>query len=50
MQMNEENFAKIVPMTPEKYEQDVTQFERITEETKKLNSEIVAIKRLSGII
>jgi hypothetical protein len=50
MQMNEENFTKVVPMTPEKYEQDVTQFERITEETKKLNNEIEAIKKLSGII
>jgi hypothetical protein len=48
--MNEENFTKIVPLSPEKYEETVQKFVAIKNETKKLNSDIADIKRLSGII
>jgi hypothetical protein len=48
--MNEENFTKIVPLSPESYEETVNKFVQIKNETKKLNSDIADIKRLSGII
>lgn len=48
--MNEENFEKIVPLSPEKYEETVQSFVTIKNETKKLNNDIADIKRLSGII
>jgi hypothetical protein len=49
-QMNEENFTKIVPQSPEKYIETVKAFRDIKETTNKLNSDIEDIKRLSGII
>jgi hypothetical protein len=48
-QMNEENFNKIVPVTPSSYEKTINEYSRIKSETKKLNSNIEEIKKLSGI-
>jgi hypothetical protein len=48
--MNEENFTKIVPLSPETYEETVNKFIQIKNEAARLNSDIADIKRLSGII
>jgi len=47
--MNEENFSKIVPLNPDKYEESINNFMKIKNETKKLNDDIETIKKLSGI-
>jgi hypothetical protein len=47
--MNEENFQKIVPSTPESYEKAILEYNKVKSETQKLNSDIDAIKKLSGI-
>jgi hypothetical protein len=47
--MNEENFNKIVPSTPESYEKTILEYNKVKSETQKLNSDIEAIKKLSGI-
>lgn len=48
--MNEENFTNSVPLLPENYEKSVKEFNSIKSETEKLNNDIDAIKKLSGII
>ena len=48
--MTEENFTKSVPLNPEQYEDSVKQYNRLKSDTQKLNSDIEAIKKLSGLI
>jgi hypothetical protein len=47
--MNEENFEKVVPLTAEKYEKSIEEFNKLKSDTTKLNSDIEEIKKLSGI-
>ena len=47
--LNEENFKKIVPTTSSSYEKTITEYNNVKTETEKLNSDIEAIKKLSGI-
>jgi len=49
VQMNEENFEQIVPLTAENYNSSVDEYSKVKTETQKLNSDIEAIKKLSGI-
>jgi hypothetical protein len=48
--MNEENFNKSVPQNPAQYEESIKSYNRVKSETEKLNNDIEAIKKLSGII
>lgn len=48
--MNEENFTKSVPQNPAQYEESIKSYNRVKSETEKLNTDIDAIKKLSGII
>jgi len=50
VQMNEENFDKFVPLTAENYDKSIESFNSVKSNTQKLNSDIEAIKKLSGII
>jgi hypothetical protein len=50
VQMNEENFEKIVPLTADKYDKSIEEYSNVKNESEKLNSDIEAIKKLSGII
>lgn len=47
--MTEENFTKSVPQNPTQYEESIKSYNRVKSETQKLNSDIEAIKKLSGI-
>ena len=48
--MTEENFTKSVPQNPAQYEDSIKSFNRMKSDTQKLNSEVEAIKKLSGLI
>jgi hypothetical protein len=47
--MNEENFTKSVPQNPAQYEESIKSYQRVKNDTEKLNSDIEAIKKLSGL-
>ena len=48
-QMNEENFSKVVPLTPDSYKKNIEEYSSVKSQTEKLNSDIEEIKKLSGI-
>ena len=48
-QMNEENFSKVVPLTPDSYIKNIEEYSSVKSQTEKLNSDIEEIKKLSGI-
>ena len=48
-QMNEENFSKVVPLTPDSYNKNIEEYSSVKNQTEKLNNDIEEIKKLSGI-